>query len=212
MQKVASRPAARGVTAPAAAWSASKHEDCGRVAWGWVVMPVSDSCPNGAECDNPGQRPGIHATHIAAFSRTAADRRITHLRPHPRPNDAVPERCGAPSERIRTRHPCPGCMPAVPSSGLHPGLVCGAPSERIHTHRPCPGCMPAVRVPRVAPWADMRRSFRAHACPPSVSRTHSHRPCPGCMPAVRVPRVAPWADMRCPLVSKGTRRLPRATP
>ena len=24
---------------------------------------MSDSCPNGAECDNPGRRPGIHATH-----------------------------------------------------------------------------------------------------------------------------------------------------
>ena len=26
-------------------------------------MPVSDSCPNGAACDNPGRRPGIHVTH-----------------------------------------------------------------------------------------------------------------------------------------------------
>ena len=99
------------------------NEDCRRVDWGWVVMPLTRSSPNGAEHASAGQRPGNQATHISAFSRNAAERRITH----PRPDDAAPERCGAPSERIRTHHPCPGFRPIIQPPRLHPRLVCFDP-------------------------------------------------------------------------------------
>ena len=116
--------------------------------------------------------------------------------------------CGAPSERIHTHHPCPATIPTVPvpdasppsMSGMHPHRPC---SRRIPTDRVPDACPPSVirihphhPIPRVAPWAGMRSSFRAHPYPPSMSRTHTHRPCPGCTPIVQSPRVAPWADMR----------------
>ena len=134
----------------------------------------------------------------------------------------VPERCGAPSERIHAHHPCPGCIPTVrvpvpyppshpqgctPTSnppGLHPGLICGAPSERIHPHHPCPGPIPTIHVPDAYPpshpqgctlgWyaallqsASMPTTRVPDSPPPSVFRIHPHHP---------IPRVAPWADMR----------------
>ena len=143
---------------------------------------MTHSCPNGAAHTSPGQRPGNQATHISAFSRNAADGRITH----PRPNDAAPERCGARTMRrsyrahpypssvslMHTHRPCPGCIPTVRVPDAYPPSV-----SRMHAHRPCPGCMPTVRVP--------------DACPSSVSRMHAHRPCPGCIPTVRVPDACP---------------------
>ena len=79
--------------------------------------------------------------------------------------------------RIHTHHPCPGCIPAIRVPDASPPSM-----SRIHTHR---------RIPRVAPWADMPRSFRAHPCPPSVSPIHIHHPCPGCMPTVQSPGLHP---------------------
>ena len=87
---------------------------------------MSDSCPSGAACDNPGRRPGNHATHTSTFSRNAADGRITH----PRPNDAAPERCGARTMR--------GQNDAVPMDkwisrriGLRPRNRLPTPANRI---------------------------------------------------------------------------------
>ena len=105
-----------GVTALAAAGRASNHEDCGRPAGGWVVMPVSDSCPNGAECDNPGRRPGIHATH----------------RPNPQTGASPYPPSVSP---IHTHHPCHECIPTILSPGLHPGLVCVDPLGRMERCR-----------------------------------------------------------------------------
>ena len=154
-------------------------------------MPSTNACPNGAAHTSPGQRPGNQSTHISGLQRNAADGRITYPNPngYPHANDAAPERCGAPSERILNHHPCPDAYPPSVS--------------RMHIHHP---------TPRVAPWAGMRcpfgangmlRSFRAHPYPPSVSRMHAHRP---------IPRVAPWAGMRCPFGANGTRQVANHPP
>jgi len=58
--------------------------------------------------------------------------------------------------------------------------LCGFPSERLNG-------MP--RLPRVAPWAGMRRPVGALAEIP-----HFGTKCPNSRP-----RVAPWADMRRPV-------------
>ena len=82
--------------------------DCG------MARSFPDSCPNGAACDNPGRRPGTHATH----------------RPNPQTGAPLPPNRRAPTAkpaRLHTHHPCPGCIPTILSPGLHPGLICVAP-------------------------------------------------------------------------------------
>ena len=143
----------------------------------------------------------------ARFRVLTERRRWSH---HPHALTPAPARCGAPSERIHTNHPCSGCIPTGHVPDAYP-----PPISRTHTHRPCPGCIPTVHV--------------RDACPPSVFRMHAHHPCPGCMPTVRVPdaypppvsrmhahrpipRVAPWAGMRCPFGANVTWRSFRAHP
>jgi len=115
-------------------------------------------------------------------------------------------------------HPCPGCIPTVPSPGLHPGLVCVdplgqmecgrahpyAPSvSRMHPHRPCPGCITTVRVPDAYPpshpqgytlaWYALTLWVKWTA----AERIHPHRPFPRVAPTIPVPDAYP------PSISQG---------
>jgi hypothetical protein len=59
-----------------------------------------------------------------AHFRVLTSRRSSH---HPTRAALAPKQCAASSERIHTHQPCPGCIPTIPSLGLHPGLVCVDP-------------------------------------------------------------------------------------
>ena len=101
----------------------------------------------------------------AHFRMLAERRGWSHHTPAPTP---APERCGAPSERIHTNHPCPGRIltvhvtDACPSSnppGLHPGLVCVDPLGQME-----PGVLPGLHpgLVCVAPLGQMESGI--HLC------------------------------------------------
>ncbi len=61
-------------------------------------------------------------------------------------------------------------------------------SRRSSHHPPAPERLPARER---CGARTMRRSFRAHPYPPSVSRMHTHHPCPGCKPTIPFPGLHP---------------------
>ena len=91
----------------------------------------------------------------AAGSRVRAMRRSFRAHPH------------EPSvSRICTLHPCPGCIPNVPSPGLHPGLVCVDPLGQRECCRSCIIQLSSETIEPLRKERDpvARRRARANRC------------------------------------------------